>query len=265
MKKLPILLGAAVSAFAASAASAHDFFLLPDSFNIHGTNQLMIRATVGSSFPTPEVVVSADRVDRTWTRGAGNPQLHVMGTDEKSLLLHVADASPGLLVTAVKSKPRDVEYAEDRIPLILEEYRVAPEAAAAVERLPKPRTWQVTSRRFAKTLLCVEQCAGTVAGQPLDGTLEFVAHGSTREHFQLIAGGRPLGNYPVDLVGSDGKRQHLSTDAQGMVHVPASATGRMMLFAAVLTPPAGPERFTLDLTSLTFERSAEKALTPERG
>jgi hypothetical protein len=265
MNKLSILLGAALAAFAASAAPAHDFFLLPDNFHVRGTNQLMIRATVGSSFPTPEIAVTADRAERTWVVGAGSPQLHIMGADEKSLQLHVAGASPGALVAAVKSRPRDVEYAEDRIPLILGEYRVAPEAAAAVERLPKPRTWQVTSRRFAKTLLCVEQCAGDVGAQPLDGTLEFLAHGTTREHFQLIADGRPLGHYPVDLVGADGKRQHIGSDAEGMVHVPAGATGRMMLFAARLTPPAGAERFILDLTSLTFERSAEKPLTPERG
>ena len=260
-----LVLAGAFTAFAASTAWGHDFFLLPDSFHVQGANQLMIRATVGSSFPTPEIVVTADRVDRTWVLGAGNPQLHVMGADEKSLLLHVADARPGLLVSAVKSKPRDVEYGEDRIPLILGEYRVAPAAAAAVERLPKPRTWQVTSRRFAKTLVCVERCAGDVGAQPLDGTLEFVAHGATREHFQLIGGGRPLANYPVDLVGPDGKRQRIASDAQGMVHVPASATGRMMLFAAVLTPPAGAGRFTLDLTSLTFERSAKSSLKPERG
>lgn len=264
MKKL-LLPFALAGAIAAAPASAHDFFLMPDSFHVHGSNAFIVRATVGSNFPTPEITVTADRVERTWVRGAGNPQLHVQGADEKSLILHVAEAGPGLLVTAIKTKPRDVEYGEDRIPLILEEYRVAPEAAAAVERLPKPRTWQVSSRRFAKTLVCVDQCAGTVAEQPVDGTLEFVMHGATREHFQLIANGRPLGNYPVDLVGSDGKRQHLTSDAQGMVHVPAAATGRMMLFAAVLTPPAGAERFKLDLTSLTFERSAEKPLTPERG
>lgn len=264
MKK-SVLLGSALAALAVSPAVAHDFFLLPESFQVRGSNQLMVRATVGSSFPTPEVVVPADRAERTWVVGSGNPQLHVQGTDATSLMLHVAGASPGGLIVAVKSKPRDVEYEEDRIPLILEEYRVAPEAAAAVGRLPKPRTWQVSSRRFAKTLVCVEQCTGNVAQQPLDGTLEFVSHGAAGEHFQLIANGRPLGNYPVDLVGSDGKRQHLRSDAHGMVHVPPGATGRMMLFAAVLTPPAGAERFKLDLTSLTFERSAQGEFTPERG
>jgi hypothetical protein len=53
---------------------------------------------------------------------------------------------------------------------------------------------------------------------------------------------------------SDGKRQHLTTDAQAIVHLPAGAKGSLMLFAAVLTPPKGAERFTLDLTSLTLAR-----------
>lgn len=132
---------------------------------------------------------------------------------------------------------------------------MAPEAAAAVERLAKPRTWKVVSRRFAKTLVCVQSCRGGAASnRPLDGTLEFVTRGSGTDHFQLLAGGKPLGNYPVDLVGSDGKRQHLTTDRQGAIHVPAGAKGSQMLFAAVLTPPKGFERFTLDLTSLTFAR-----------
>lgn len=265
MRKLAILLAGAAAALAATAASAHTFFLVPDSSHAQGTSGFVIRATVGSTFPTPEAVVPADRAERTWILGAGNPQLHVQGADEKSLLLHVANPQPGLLVTAVKSKPRDVEYAEDRIPLILEEYRFAPAAAAAVERLPKPRTWKVSSRRFAKTLVCVQQCAGNVGEQPLDGTLEFVSRGAGLEHFQLIANGRPLADYPVDLVASDGKAQHIRSDGQGMVHVPATATGPLMLFAAVLTPPTGVERFTLDLSSITFERPARTGVRPERG
>lgn len=259
MKK-PLLLLTALAAAFATPVFAHDFFLLPESFHAPEPGGLIIRATVGSSFPTPEIVVTADRAERTWAVGSGQPQLHISGTDAKSLLLHVAGAGAGKLVVAVKSKPRDVEYAEDRIPLILEEYRVAPAAAAAVEALARPRTWQVVSRRFAKTLACIQSCAGGAdSNKPLDGTLEFVTHGPRSDHFQLIAGGRPLANYPVDLVDSAGKRQHLSSDAQGLVPVPENTGGPVMLFAAVLTPPSGAGRFTLDLTSLTFERGGAPA------
>lgn len=254
MKKLVLLIAGALASMAAPAA-AHDFFLLPESFHTQSSAPVTMRATVGSSFPTPEIVVTTDRVERVWVRGEGQPLLHVAGTDKTSLLLHASGAGPGLLVTAVKARPRDVEYGEDRIGLILEEYRVAPEAAAAVERMPKPRTWRVSSRRFAKTLVCVQRCGGNAAARrPFGGALEFVTHETGADHFQLLAGGRPLDSYPVDLVAGDGKRQHLRTDAQGVVHLPAAAKGPLMLFAALLTPPAGAERFTLDLTSLTLAR-----------
>lgn len=239
-----------------SAAAAHDFFLLPGQFTTPRAGTVSIQATVGSSFPTPEIVVTADRVDRLFVSGNGSPRARVTGAGDKALNLEVAGAAPGLLAVGVASKPREVDYAEDRIPLILEEYRVLPDAAAAVEALPKPRTWQVLSRRFAKTLLCVESCSDRSAAEKSFGAqLEFVASRSSDDHFRLVTGGMPLGNYPVDLVGADGKRQHLTSDARGYVHLPAKARGTMMLFAARLQPPAGQGRFTLDLTSLTFSRS----------
>lgn len=250
------IFGAAVAAAFASAASAHDFFLLPAQFTTAGAGTVNIQATVGSSFPTPEVVVTTDRVDQLFAAGSGNPRVRIAGAGAKALNLEATGARPGLLVAAVRSKPRDVEYGEDRIPLILGEYRVSPEAAAAVERLQRPRTWRVSSRRFAKTFVCVRTCAkASVGDRALGAPLEFVGRGPTARYFRLLGAGRPLANYPVDLVGSDGKRQHLSTDARGRVRLPAAAKGPLMLFAAHLEPPASGERFTLHLTSLTFHRS----------
>ncbi len=240
----------------ASTAAAHDFFLLPEQFTTPGVGTVAIQATVGSSFPTPEIVVTADRAERVDAIGAGSPRVRIAGAGAKALNLEVTGARAGLLAVGVRSKPRDVEYAEDRIPLILGGYRVLPDAAAAVEALPRPRTWQVSSRRFAKTFVCVRTCGDRAASERSFGAhLEFVGRRSSRSHFRLLADGKPLASYPVDLVGADGKRQHLSTDARGEVHLPANARGTMMLFAAKLEPPAGSGRFTLDLTSLTFSRA----------
>lgn len=246
----------AVALFAATMAGAHDFFLLPGQFTTPRGGMVSIQATVGSSFPAPEIVVTADRVERLFAAGNGRPRARVTGAGDKALNVEVTGAGPGLLAVGVASKPREVDYAEDRIPLILEEYRVLPEGAAAVEALPRPRTWQVLSRRFAKTLMCVEICGDRLAAESSFGApLEFLASRSSEDHFRLVTGGVPMPNYPVDLVGADGKRQHLASDAEGYVHLPASARGTMMLFAARLQPPAGQGRFTLDLTSLTFNRT----------
>ena len=131
-----------------------------------------------------------------------------------------------------------------------------PDAAAAVEALPKPRTWKVVSRRFAKTFLCVQNCRDRSAAERAFGAhLEFVGRRSGNDHFQLLAHGKPLANYPVDLVDSTGKRRHLTSDARGEIHLPAHARGSLMLFAAKLEPPSGQGRFNLDLSSLTFSRT----------
>ena len=255
MRRMLIGLGAAVAAISASAASAHDFFLLPTQFVAPGKEPVTIQATVGSSFPTPEIVVPADRTDRLLAAGPGSPHIHVAGAGEKALNLQVSGAKPGLLVAVASSKPRDVDYAEDRIPLILGEYRVSPEAAAAVEALPRPRSWKVVSRRFAKTLVCVENCTDrSAADKSFGGHLEFIGSRTMAEHFSLLADGKPLANYPIDLVDRAGKRQHLMTDAGGAIHLGPEVRGTLMLFAARLEPPSGSERFTLDLTSLTFSR-----------
>lgn len=252
------ILGTAIvaSVVIAPAASAHDFFLLPTQFTTTGTGTVHIQATVGSSFPKPETAVPADRAERVAAFGAGNPKVSVGAATKEALGLHVSGARPGLLAVGVTSKPRDVDYAEDRIPLILGEYRVLPRAAAAVEALPRPRTWQVVSRRFAKTFVCVRTCSNrAAAGQSFGAHLEFVGRRGSASHYVLLGNGKPLINYPIDLVGADGKRAHLSTNSRGEIHLPASARGTMMLFAAKLEPPAGAGRFTLDLTSLTFSRN----------
>ena len=252
------ILGAALAGAAAfaSAASAHDFFLLPERFTTEHDGAVTIQATVGSSFPTPEIAVAADRAERASAVGPGDPQVRIASAGEKALNLEVNGAGAGLVAVGVSSMARDVDYGEDRIPLILGEYRVSPEAEAAVEALPRPRTWQVSSRRFAKTFVCVQTCGDrSAAAKPFGAHLEFVGVGAADHHFRLLAHGRPLANYPVDLVGADGKRQHLTTDARGDVQLPAGMRGAMMLFAAKLEPPSGQGRFTLDLTSLTFGRA----------
>lgn len=237
----------------ASTAAAHDFFLLPDQFTTAQAGSVGIRATVGSSFPTPEIVVPADRAERAMAFGRGDPRVEVGSATATALNLKVNWIRTGLLAVGVGSKPRDVEYAEDRIPLILEEYRFLPNASAAVAALPKPRTWKVSSRRFAKTFVCVQSCKGRFAAERSFGAhLEFVGHRTMTNHFRLLADGKPLPNYPIDLVSADGKRQHLATDGKGEVHLPATARGTMMLFAAKLAPPVNGGRFTLDLTSLTL-------------
>lgn len=255
MKKLAGLAVAIAVVWLPSAAMAHDFFLMPNTFAAAQPGPLALQASVGSSFPQPTTVVTADRVDQLFAQGTGKPQLAIVGPGEKALNLQLTALNAGTVVAGIKTVDRDIEYAEDRIPLILKEYRVSQEALAAVDKLDKPRMLKVSSRRFAKTMLCVRQCADTgAAARPMGVALEFIPTGSSTDHFRLLSLKRPLADYPVDLVSADGKRQHLKTDKKGEVHLASDTRGVMMLFAAVMTPPVKAERFALSLSTLTFAR-----------
>lgn len=251
IRKLGCGLGMAL-AMNAAAASAHDFFLLPGRFTSDAPGPINVTATVSASFPTLENAVPADRVGRLFAHGAGSPALSVAGPGANALNLTLRAPARGLVVAGVSALPRDVEYGEDRIGVILEEYRIDP---ALVSQLSSPRVLRVSSRRFAKTIVCVARCNDrSVANRPFGVDLEFVGAGRGTEQFTLLARGRPLANHSVDLVTADGNRRHLQTDGQGVVHLPSDARGSVMLFAARMEPPTTGERFTLNLSSLTLAR-----------
>lgn len=238
---------------AATAATAHDFFLMPATFR-PAAPTTEVAATIGSAFPSPEIVVAADRVASVAAKAEGEaPRAAISGPVEKALGLSLAAARTGPTVLGVALKPRDVEYGEDRIDLILGEYQVSAEAKAAVAALPTPRMLKVDSRRFAKTVLCPTRC-GKVGSLPAHGfELEFVPVAADR--FRLVERAAPLGNYPVTIATRDGKRHEHRTNAQGEVTLAAGMQGPTMLFASTLAPPSAPEgRFVLRLTSLTTER-----------
>ena len=245
----------AVLASLPALAAAHDFFLLPAQFTSRATGEIDVQATIGSSFPQPEIVVTPDRISQLYAIGAGNPRLRIAGAGAAALNLKVAANRPGLIVAGVSAQPRDVDYGEDRIGIILQEYNVGSAAIAAVERLPRPRTLQVSSRRFAKTIVCAVRCSNrSAAARPMGAELEFVGVGAGADRYLLLSAARALGNHPVDLVTSDGRRRHLRTDARGRVHLPNDARGSLMLFAAVMHQPNAGQRFVLNLSSLTFSR-----------
>ena len=242
-------------ATAPDASLAHDFFLLPESFVTPSGDSIRLSATVSGKFPTREITVSPDRIAELRVESAaGAGKAQVLQASEKALDLQAQVGGAGMAVVAARLQPREVDYGEDRIDLIMTEYEIAPEMKQAVADLAKPRNLKVTSRRFAKALICVASCSdGSAALRPVGFDLEFVASGRVEREFRLLAAGRPLPDYPVAVATADGKRAHIRTGPDGAISVVGGPNGAVMLFAARLGPPAASNgRFTLDLTSLTF-------------
>jgi len=252
------LIGIGLAAMVASSASAHDFFILPTAFTTTTHGSLPVDVTIASKFPELEIALGAERVAEL--RVVGDPQavFKAAGPGPKSMKTTFMAHAPGLAILSARAPTREVEYPDNRIAGILEEYQVSPEAVRSVEALPRPRVLKALSTRFAKSFVCVERCeGGTDATKPLGHSLEFVAttNGSAKS-FTLLTNGAPLANYPAIIAKANGERLHLRTSNKGDLELPAGLTGPVMLFAAVMQPPAkAGERFKLDLASLTLAGS----------
>lgn len=248
------LAGVCLLSMVATGASAHDFFILPTEFVTARGVSLRVDVTIASKFPELENAVPADRIAELRVVGDQRAVFETVGPGPQSLISRFLGDAPGLAILSARAMPREVEYTEERIDGILEEYQVSPEAVRSVEGLPRPRTLKVLSSRFAKSFVCVERCeGGSDATQPLGHSLEFVADGGAARSFTLLVNGSPLADYPVVVATPDGARHRTRTSTTGGVEVPAGMTGPVMLFAAVMRPPSGgSERFALDLASLTL-------------
>lgn len=253
MRRSPARLAFTLALLFPALSSAHDFFLLPAQFVTADRADATVMATVSAGFPALENVVDAERIAWVGAQGPGTPMLRIGPPATNAASLSLSGARAGLVVAGASTHAREVDYGEDVVDLILAEYRVGPEANAATAALPRPRTLRASSRRFAKTLLCVLDCNDrSAAARPLGMAFEFVAVDGAADRFGLLRNGDPLPEYPVDLVDANGARSHLATDHEGRIRLPADARGPLMLFAAYMQPPQGGERFGLELTSLTL-------------
>ncbi|ATQ41686.1 DUF4198 domain-containing protein [Caulobacter mirabilis] len=253
-KTQAFLAGVGLAAMVASSASAHDFFILPSAFTTAPHQSLPVDVTIASKFPEPEIAVAAERIAELQVSGTPQAVFKADGPGPKSMKAHFMGHAPGLAVLSARAVTREVEYPEARIHGLLEEYQVSPEAAKAVEAMPKPRVLKAFSTRFAKAFVCVERCdGGSDPTQALGHRLEFVAAKGSAKTFVLLAGGAPLADYPAVVVGRDGVRHRVRTSAEGRLELPAGLVGPVMLFASTMQPPADAGgRFKLDLASLTL-------------
>ena len=98
-------LGFALALSLASAASAHDFFLLPERFNDDGNGPVAIQTTVGSSFPMPEAVVTiSPGLEPSRTPANGKRKSRAVCTQVSSSLDRCAATMPSANTGSVSRK-----------------------------------------------------------------------------------------------------------------------------------------------------------------
>jgi uncharacterized GH25 family protein len=244
----------------AAAAAAHDFWLIPDAFQLEPGQMLEVRGQTSSSFPTSESAVAVDRIaEATIVDARGRARISDVTTAGTSLMLrHRPNGAGQYLVTAV-IHPRSVrESAESfRRYLVLEG---APEILQRLEReggLPRD---SITRRyaKYAKTVAEVGRGGPRAYAQVVGHPLEFLplldpaaARPGDTLRVQVLLHGRPLVNAKVhagsvvraqgtrldDLGGSE-RHVELATDANGIIPIMLDRAGIWNVRSLYLEPAA---------------------------
>lgn len=231
---------------AAVAAEAHDFWLVPDAFQIAEESTIEVRGQTSSRFPTSESAVALDRVADARLIGAsrewGITDLSHRG---KSLLIRHRPSSPGQYIVAATLRPRSVRESAASFRRYLE-LEGAPEALARLEREGLLAGRDSVTRRYAKyakTLVQVGARGARAFSRTAAHPLEFVPTsdpatlraGDTLVVRLLYGGQAATGvpvhagavDWPVDEARTPATSDdvHLTSDSGGALRLPITRSG----------------------------------------
>ena len=235
----------------AATATAHDFWLVPDIFNVPASGEIVVKGQTSSAFPTTLSAVTPDRITDARVLGAADEErITALSTHDNSLVLKHRPKTPGQKVVAVAVGWRHVkETAESFRKYLVAEG--AEDALARFERSGQLPKSDVVRRyaKYGKTVVEVGNGARAferAAGHPL----EFmpIADPATTGQLQvrLMFQGKPLGGARVHAGAAQGagkpvKDVTLTTSSDGVVSVPAGAGLWNVRTIHVVPAPAGAD------------------------
>lgn len=120
------------SVVSAGVLTAHDFWIVPDAFQIVSGGTMDVRGQTSTKFPSGMRAVTPERVAEARLVGAGSDErLTDLSTGGKSLLIRHRPKTPGQRIVAVALVPRSSRTTPER----LKRY-IALEGAPALELVP---------------------------------------------------------------------------------------------------------------------------------
>lgn len=233
-----VMIGAAMIG-AAVVVSAHDFWLVPDAFNVAPAQEMSARGQTSSAFPTSESAVTVDRIASARVIGATNEErITALSTNERSLLLRHRPGTPGQKLIAVTVGWRHVKETAGSF----RKYLVAEGAEHALKHHEQAGTLPTTPivrryAKYAKTIVEVgigPRAYHRVVGHPL----EFVplddpsgARAGSDLRVRLLFNGAPLvrARFHAGVAPANGAARRgdldLVTDDNGVAVVSLGSSG----------------------------------------
>jgi uncharacterized GH25 family protein/ketosteroid isomerase-like protein len=252
-----VVAGAATALLiAVGVADAHDFWLVPDAFQVAEGATVTVRGQTSSRFPTSESAVAMSRVADARVIGASDEQrITELSTSGTSLVLRHRPTSAGQRIIAVRLAPTTLRASGPGFKRYMELEGAAALAARYERDGLLPKTDSITRRyaKYAKTLVQVGSGGTRAFARVAQHPVEFVPlsdpaalragdtlrvrllyQGRALEHFHAHAG---VSN---DVSGGEPTDVSLETDAQGIARVPLGRGGLWNVRTLHIVPaPAG--------------------------
>ena len=156
---------------------AHDFWIVPDAFQVAPGGTLEVRGQTSARFPTSQSAVTPERIAEARLVGASSDvRLTDLSTSGKSLLIRHRPETPGQRIVAVTL----VSRSSRTTPAGLKRYIAlegAPQLAERYERegtFPKIDSVTQVSQKFAKTLVEVGRDGPRAFSKAVGHALELV-------------------------------------------------------------------------------------------
>jgi hypothetical protein len=223
---------AVTACMVAAAASAHDFWLVPDAFAVPASGEIVVKGQTSSAFPTTLSAVTPDRVTAARIIGATDEeQITALSTHENSLVLRHRPKTSGQKIVAVAVGWRHVKETADSF----RKYLVAEgaeDALARYDRSGQLPTSDIVRRyaKYGKTIVEVGNGARAFAreaGHPLEFIPLVDPAAAGQVQMRLMFQGKPL----------DGARVHAGVASPG--GKPAKDVTIVTANGGIITVPAG--------------------------
>ena len=232
----------------ASAARAHDTWLLPARFEVAPGASIDLELTSGMKFPEPESVVAPDRIATSGVRLGGRTlTLEPKSPTRAALRLSAAAPTPGVAVLWVASRPRTLSLTPDDVRHYLEEIGAPPAVEA---RWRQQRRFRESYSKLAKTYVKVGEASNDTSWrQPVGLGLEFLPlqdptalHAGSEFAVRLVRDGKPLGDFTVSaLPPAGGKPVRARTDRDGRAVFMLDRAGPWLLRGTLIEESSAPD------------------------
>lgn len=263
--------GAAVVCFTmllfANTAGAHDFWLVPDAFEIANGAMLGVHGQTGTTFPLSISALSADRIAEGRIIGAGGSEkLGDFSQAGASLIIRHRPTSSGQRIVAIALVSRTSRQSADAFRRYLTLEGAAELAADYAQRGLLPRdSVLVRSEKFAKTIVEVGHGGPRAFSIPAGHALEILPledplslQQTAGARFRVTYRGNSLprihlhGGPAAGVPDSQATDMSLTTDDSGVVTVPLSKRGLWNLRVAYASPSAPGSGADWDVDFATF-------------